>query len=393
MSKYRIVYIESLAQLPAAAAKWDDLWQRSDATLPTGRAELVAQWIEQFASSAKFIALAVEQDGQYVAAIPLVQRCVKRALKVGSLPWNDWCWAGELLVDQEVQPQLVLEALLGEIRLLPWSILWFDTIPYEARRWSIFLKTLDDQGLPYALQPRVRFGTVEIADQLACDWELYERAWSGNHRRHMRKALRRAAEHGGVELDIRRPPAEEVESLLREGFEIEHRSWKGSHGTSVMQSPEMWEFYVRQATQIARYGDLELVFLRHRGKAIAFEYGWQSKGIYFTPKVGYDAAYSNLSPGQLLRYLLLEQSFAHSDHRAIDFLGPLSDATAKWSTNAYGIGRLAVSTGGAAGRALIWGMNNVWNRYTNRRGDKGSNDHEILQLELQSELPASAVTS
>ena len=101
MSSLRVVRFESIAALRETETAWDDLWQRSDATLPTGRAELIAQWIEQFAPNSKFVALAVERDGQLVAALPLVERRVKRLITAGTLPWNDWCWAGDLLVDPE----------------------------------------------------------------------------------------------------------------------------------------------------------------------------------------------------------------------------------------------------------------------------------------------------
>ena len=68
--------------------------------------------------------------------------------------------------------------------------------------------------------------------------------------------------------------------------------------------------------------------------AIAFEYGWSERGVYYTPKVGFDDDYSRFSPGQLLRYFVLEDAFLRADRRAIDYLGPISEATAKWTTPA-----------------------------------------------------------
>lgn len=392
MPALRVVRYDSVAALRDAEGAWDDLWERSDATLPTGRAELIAQWIEQFAPQGRFIALAIEHDGQLVAALPLLERRIKRLVSAGTLPWNDWCWAGDLLVDPDADVPAVLSALVGEIRGLSWPILWFDTIPYETFRWRQLLAALEREKHSYALQERFRFGTVEIVEQLACDQAFYQAAWSGNHRRHMRKSLRRANEQGGVLLDIRRPHTpEEVEALLREGFEVEARSWKGRRGTSVINSPEMWQFYLRQAIQMARYGTLELVFLRHQDRAIAFEYGWKSKGIYFTPKVGYDDTYSCLSPGQLLRYLLLEQVFARPDRRAIDFLGPLSKATATWATSSYPVGRLAVDTGGRGGRMLLWGLRDVWGRVSALCRKQTSAEWETLQLDKPAAVPLSAV--
>ena len=48
------IHLTSVADLRAEAAAWDDLWQRSDVSLPLVRAELLAQWVEHFAPRADF---------------------------------------------------------------------------------------------------------------------------------------------------------------------------------------------------------------------------------------------------------------------------------------------------------------------------------------------------
>jgi CelD/BcsL family acetyltransferase involved in cellulose biosynthesis len=355
MAAPHVVRYESLAALRTSAEDWDDLWQRSEEVLPTGSAALILDWLEQFAPRANFVALAVEQDGQLVAALPLVERRLAGMVSVGSLPCNNWGWAGDLLLDLTCDVPGALAVLAAEIRRLPWPLMWVDAIPLEQARWQHFLAALDAAKLDHVQHERFRIGQVDIVDGLDRNWEAYQQAWSGNHRRHMRKALRRAEEAGGVELDLRRPhSAKELESLLREGFEAENRSWKGSEGSSVLASPEMWKFYLRQATHLAQWGNLELAFLRYRGKAIAFEYGWSVHGVYYTPKAGFDNQYAQFSPGQLLRYLLLKDAFTRADRWAVDFLGPLCDATARWATQTYPVCRLAIDTGKLRGQGLLW---------------------------------------
>ena len=354
MSQPHIVRFQSIAALRSAAEDWNDLWQRTAGALPTGRAELIADWLEQFAPQAKFVALAVDQDGRLVAGLPLVERRALKFSQAGSLPSNAHCWAGQLLVDQSADVRGALATMLSEVRRLPWPLLWFDMAPLESESWRQFLAALDEHGFSHAQHERFSIGTIQIVEQFNRDWEAYEAAWSGNHRRHLRKALRRAESEGGVELELVRPTsATDLESLLREGFEVEHRSWKGAAGSSVLANPEMWQFYLRQAAELARYGELELAFLRHAGRAIAFEYGWSLRGMYYTPKVGFDSEYSRFSPGQLLRYLLLKNAFSRPDRVAVDFLGPLAEATAKWITKTYPISRLVVATG-KIGRMQLW---------------------------------------
>ncbi len=77
---------------------------------------------------------------------------------------------------------------------------------------------------------------------------------------------------GGTELRELFPTDEnEIEELLATGFAIEDRSWKGAAGTSVLKNPHVYQFYLDQAKQLARDGQLELVFLNFQGQPIAFE--------------------------------------------------------------------------------------------------------------------------
>src|SRR3972149_5293608 len=99
MSEFHLVHLTSAAALRNAATAWDDLWWRSDVTLPTVRAELLAQWLEQFGGKAEFHALAVESGGHWVAALPLVSRRIAGVIRAGSLPCNPWLPCGDLLID------------------------------------------------------------------------------------------------------------------------------------------------------------------------------------------------------------------------------------------------------------------------------------------------------
>ncbi|MCC7084164.1 MAG: GNAT family N-acetyltransferase [Pirellulales bacterium] len=396
MSTLMLVRFKSLAEFIPAIEAWNDLWRRSlngaDLTAPSASGESIQLWLQHFASSSRFVALAVEQDGQLVAALPLVERRVKGAFSVGSLPTNHWCWAGDLLVDPTADVGCALEMLAAEVRRLPWPLLWFEMAPLESPRWKAFLAALKFVGSSFVASEKFRIGTVEIASQLGRNWEAYQTAWSGNHRRHMRKAVRRSNEEGGVELEIRHPTStNDLEWLLREAFEVENRSWKGHAQTSVLSNLIVWSFYKQQAAAIARQGQLEIAFLRHRGEAIAFEYGWHAGGVYYTPKVGYDDAFSRFSPGQVLRALRYEKAFADHNVRSIDFYGPLSEATAKWATRTYPVSRLVVETGGTGGRTLLWAYQNLWGgvRKWRRRGEE-SKRLDIVQVDEAEPAPLDA---
>lgn len=335
--------------LRGLAPAWDALWQRSEVPLPTARAALVAQWLDCFAVGQPFHLLAVEEQGRLLAALPLVGRRIRRLLPVADVTWNYWSPNGELLLDPEADVA-VLDRLVEQFRRLVWPLLWLETVPWETARWQAFLQRVTRQGLAVDVHPRYRIGVVATEG----DWATYLESRSAGHLRTIRKDLRRLERRGPLALrllDTLSP--EEVEGPLREAFELERRSWRSESGSTVLDTPGMFDFYLRQAQQLAAWGCLCLVFLEHQGRPIAFELGWTAKGVYHSFKVGYDAEYRTLSPGHLLRMLLLERLFQKPEVRRVDFQGPLTGAMEFWATESYPIARVLVARDPWRGRALL----------------------------------------
>jgi CelD/BcsL family acetyltransferase involved in cellulose biosynthesis len=347
MADPQYIVLDSAAKIRACAADWDDLWRRSDLALPIARAEYVAHWIETFAPRSKVHCLTVRQDGRFVAAIPFVGQRLKRLLPVGSLPANAWAWAGDLLVDRAADADQIAATLAAVIARLPWPLVRLDGVPLDAPAWQAFVEALKSAG--QLVDVRDSFEVNRIA--IDHDWTAYRASWSGNHRRQMGKMLRRAEREGGVKLHVYRALAPgQVEPFLQRGFAVEDRSWKSAARSSVLKNPRMFDYLCAEARQLAQRGELQLTFLEHRGQTIAFEYGWNAAGVYGAAKVGYDEAYANLTPGQLLRYLLLELMFADPAQRLVDFLGPATDATSRWSTGRYRVGRIVAGNQRIGGR-------------------------------------------
>ena len=67
----KLIRYNSIAELLQHADLWDDLWLRSNITMPTNRAAIVALTAEYTAPKDTFTALAVEDNGVLLAALPL----------------------------------------------------------------------------------------------------------------------------------------------------------------------------------------------------------------------------------------------------------------------------------------------------------------------------------
>ena len=350
MSCLRLIQIDSLAAWRAQAHAWDDLWSRSAVAVPTARAELIAQWLEEFAPTCRCCAFVVAEGEKFLAGVMLVATRVKGLLEVGSLLSNDWCTCADLLLDEQCDSQPVLDLLASALADAPWPLVWLEDVPYQAPRWQALLAAFDRAGLAHSTQASFPIGQVRLSG----NWSDYEAALSGNHRRQMHKMLRRSQRDGRIELQrYQDSSSEHVAELLRLGFEIEDRSWKATGGTSVLRTPRVFEFLCRQARQLATWGQLELTFLRLVGQPIAFEFGYRSKQVYFSPKVGFDESFAAYSPGQLLRWELLQSLWNEGKTTAVDFWGPLTPATARWANHSYRIGRVVVAPRRLSSRAML----------------------------------------
>jgi CelD/BcsL family acetyltransferase involved in cellulose biosynthesis len=350
MSDLRIHVLDSTAALQAAAGPWDDLWQRSDAASPTSRAELIALWIDHYLPRATVRALVVEQAGRFLAALPLVGRRLKGIVRVGSLPVNTWTGCGDLLIDPTVDSDRVLDRLVEGMADLPWGLLWLPRVAFDSLHWRALRAAAERAGMSVAAREHHRVGVVRIEH----DWQAYFGGLKGDFRRGQKRYSKKIEEAGGAALKVyRNLKPHEVDAVLERGFEIEHQSWKGADGTSALKNPQHWEYYRREAQWLAREGHLELVFLEVAGQPAAFDYGWRSKGVHFTTKIGYAEPFAKFAPGQQMLFRLLEQLHADPDCRALDFAGPYVDFHKSWTAESYPVGPVLVVARGIVSRSVF----------------------------------------
>lgn len=344
-STHRLLRLRSLDALREQAPAWDELWTQSNGVAPSARADLVADWIEHFAPGAAVEALVVEEQGRFVAALPLYIKAMRRVLPIARLPNNAWASNGALLLDSSVDPTPVLDCLVRGLSRVPAAMLWLPLVPAEEPAWVALEGAMSRAGMPFLVSEQYRVPLVEIGD----DWEAYERTRDSrrNRRRHA-QAMERA---GGAELEVHTQFAPgELDRLLRLGFEVEDRSWKGRAGTSVLRWPGLFELYRREAHSLAARDELQLVFLKLAGIPIAFSYQWRSQGRQYCVKLGYDEEWGQYGPGQQLMMRQLQQLHSDPGCNLLDFWGRAVGWSKIWATSDYPLCRLV-----AAPRGLLRG--------------------------------------
>lgn len=363
MNAMTVREICSVDELRTHALAWDDLWARSNVSVPLARAAFVAHWLEFFAPHTPFRAVVVEQGGRLIAALPLVVERVKRVLKVLTLPTNHWASNGDLLLDPAADQDLALDALLAALGKNSRPLFWFDRVSYDEPHWLRFQAAVRRAGWLVSRREAYRTAQIEIGD----DFDAYESTLSGAHRRNCRsraKALERAG--GEAAVVYGRGSAAEIDALVRRGFEVEDRSWKGVAGTSVLKSPGMLEFYQAEARLAAELDHLDLSYLEHQGRAIAFAYTFYAKGTYFEIKLGYDDEFKKSGPGHLLLRHKLRRLFVDSHAKLLDCRGPVLPWILNWTDRTYSVGRLVATPPHLLGRTFFRAYDEWWPRLRGR---------------------------
>lgn len=335
--------------------RWNALWASSTSRLPISRWEHIELWRKTFAPKQAMRGLIIEHNDRWIAALPFVAKRMRGVFSMVDVPYSDWTGALEWIVAEDViDDATVYDQMVSALCRLRNPLFRVAQMARGPAANFGLMQAIERTGLAFDFAYRHDVGLIDICGPNApSNWEAYQATWSGNFRRQMRKMLRRAEELGGIELVVHQPSdRRETDELIRAGFAVEDQSWKGRGGTSVLRTPGMLEFFIRQAQLLADKGELTLLFLRHAGQSIAFEYGWSCRRVYYSPKVGFDDRFSHLSPGQVLLLLWLERLFKDRSHDVVDFAGPLSEATEKWTTRTYPMQRLFVATN-VAGRAVL----------------------------------------
>lgn len=150
-------------------------------------------------------------------------------------------------------------------------------------------------------------------------WAAYLAGRDGKMLRELRRRRRLLSAAGEMSFEVHDGRTRLAE-LFDEGFAVEAAGWKGAAGSAVASDAATLTFYRDIAHWAVSRGALRLGFLRLNGRAIAFDFSLEADGVHYLLKTGFDPSVSQFAPGKLLRYLMIERTFA-SGLDLYEFLG------------------------------------------------------------------------
>jgi CelD/BcsL family acetyltransferase involved in cellulose biosynthesis len=315
MSQISIKILTSREELLKNAVQWNSLWERSDVTLPTVRAECIELWLRHFVPDSMFHTVVVESDGQFVAALPIYRSNKIRFLHTGMLTSNDWSYCGDLLLDCSCDTDAVLESLFVAIKTLPYDILWFDSIRFEKPRWKLFREYLEKTGRKSQWLMRYQSAVASLDGEK----ETLLQSWNKKEMSNIKRRLKKWYLPDSYSFQVLDCP-DEIQSVLPQCYALENAGWKGLDGGSILKSGRS-SFFTEQAKILVAKNLFRLYLLYFEEELIAFRYTFCSKGTLFSQKTSYAPEHKEKSPGQILLWFIINTLLDDSNIKQFDFVG------------------------------------------------------------------------
>jgi len=276
------------------------------ATLPTQLPAFRDAVTETFLADAILRPVTVRSGDGAEASLPL---CRARG------PFARWRVVGSREVFEPVDAQgepmdLLARELASDARPLD-----FDRVPANSPLVPALAEAMRGHGWLVArpAQPRP---LITLPPDLADPLVLF----NAGRRSDFRRAQRKAERHGAVACEILSPTPAEFDALFDEAIAVESHSWKRAAGSALEVDRSKQDFFRRFLGACCGDGLTRIAFLRIAGQPAAMQLALEWRERFWLFKIGYDEAWRDCSPGNLLMLHTLEYA-ARKGLRSYELLG------------------------------------------------------------------------
>lgn len=288
-SSFKAEVITGEDGLRALATEWDSLAARQKN--PLASHDWALSCVEAFGEAMPARVLVVRKGGMAAAIAPLGinGRKLKR-LEVLGAPFL--FEPGALLLDGEDGSSAALLKALSEtgypalLRRLPAA----EAIEAFREKYNAGCACVKSPA------PPAPFAAV------GKDWDGFHGGLSPKRRYDLRRAKKRAEEHGRVSANIYCPEPSGLDRELEKVFRVEAAGWKGRNGSSMLHNKRLGSFFRAYSGRACGAGILRVCTLDIGGHTAAAQLAVESGGSFWVLKIGYDEKWARCSPGIQLTY-------------------------------------------------------------------------------------------
>ena len=238
------------------------------------------------------------------------------------------------------------EAIWSEMRnSRSWDVIELVDLPEDGPGWKM-VQLAREQGFPVGHRVSRQTPYLSIpAGTTSIDQILG--ATTAKFRANLRRRMRNLRAIGDVQL--RRTTTFDETAMLR-FLELEHSSWKGLNGTSILSDAQTTAYYMELARSAAEMNQLTIYALECDGEPIAMHFGVSVRGHYSVPKLACSDQHLAFAPGHLLMHEVLGDLVARG-FSEFDFLGDDMPWKMEWTTQLRTHHRAHIFNKTVAGRA------------------------------------------
>jgi CelD/BcsL family acetyltransferase involved in cellulose biosynthesis len=182
------------------------------------------------------------------------------------------------------------------------------------------------------------------------DPSALDRALSASRRTALRRARRRAEQEGALAVDVVAPGPDTAGEQLDRLVQVEAKGWKGRAGTALFHDTALRRFFSSYAGRAAELGTLRMSFLRIGEATAAAQLAVEVGDRLWVLKIGYDEAWSRVSPGVLLTHETIRWAVGR-ELAAYEFLGGEAPWITAWTSEVVPHRTVRVYPRSAAGLA------------------------------------------
>ncbi|MBK8232738.1 MAG: GNAT family N-acetyltransferase [Candidatus Eisenbacteria bacterium] len=319
---------------------WDDLRSRVGAPFFAGP-EWLDTFVRGFGQDGGELRLhALFQSSRCVAVLPLRARpgIARVHTEFDNEHWPFFCLAFDARVPGVAEE--IVRHLLEQCDLVDLSGLHENAEPVQA-----IAAAARSLGLAAPIERLVKGDTfLRIPQEL--------NGWTEGLSRHLQRDItqgrRRLERSGAVRLEVT-CGGPDLAARLDEAFALEARGWKAESGTPIDAVPSTHRFYRELAAEASRRGAFALYQLRLDDRLIAFEYCLRDQRRIDLLKISYDPAWARVSPGTVLRGMILEREIALREVDTYHFGRP-SEWKLRWTDQVAPLVRLSIYARGWRGQ-------------------------------------------
>lgn len=357
-SQWELIEHRGPQGLAALEADWRRLFEETPDPAPWHSHEAYSAYMEHLCPAPELSRCFALSDGRRVRAIlPIEERTdhsfsgggLSALVRVWGMPWREGWWVTDAIGPEDDARAALLPAVLAHLRraadrpaLLVLGRSWDGSVMWD--------------GLA-GESPMSRF-SFEDGGEYLIPTDMTVDAFMQRLSRNSRQVLRgKARKFEALDrAEYRRVATPGDAAAAYEDFlEVEASGWKGAHGSSVRQNPALESFHRALLERLRLDGHCEVHSLYAEGRCIASAFCVVTRGECAVFKIGYDEAYSRVSPGRVCNHKIVESCCEDPDIREVSLVST-APWVRHWRPSTRGIRREYVALRPVRGALLLAGL-------------------------------------